>query len=249
VSSSAISSSRTDPPGEAAQRELGGVDRIAETAGVGAQAPAQTGLAVQCLGGGELLAQFAGGGEDQTAELQHRRGAGLHGAVACDAQLADRLDDPGGLLGGDRRCEAQRVTCGQFGVDRVGLAAPAPGVRVGLVDLEHLHALRDEMPGQSGGEGAGRLHTDPVDRAEAAQPRQQVAIARRGDVERLGCQKRSAVVERRGVMAVGVRVDATDDATPALVHALHRCPSLIGGTAGRVGGHNSDEALVASRFL
>jgi hypothetical protein len=39
------------------------------------------------------------------------------------------------------------------------------------------------------------------------------------------------------------------DQTDLLVHAVHCCPSLIGGTAGRVGGHNSDEALVANRFL
>jgi hypothetical protein len=50
-------------------------------------------------------------------------------------------------------------------------------------------------------------------------------------------------------MGVGVRVDTADDAAALLVHALHCCPALIGGTAGRVGGHNSDQALVASRFL
>jgi hypothetical protein len=105
------------------------------------------------------------------------------------------------------------------------------------------------MTGQAGRVRAGRFHADPVDLAEASQPGEQLRIARSGHLERLGRQKRSAVVERCGVMGVGVRVDTADDAAALLVHALHCCPSLIGGTAGRVGGHNSDEALVASRFL
>lgn len=122
-------------------------------------------------------------------------------------------------------------------------------MRVRLVDLEHLDATGDEQTRQTSGEGTGRLHSDAVELAEALKPSEQLSIADRGDRERLGAQQRSAVVDRRGVMGVGVRVDASDYPEVLLVHAVHCCPSLIGGTAGREGGHNSDEALVASRFL
>jgi len=50
-------------------------------------------------------------------------------------------------------------------------------------------------------------------------------------------------------MAVGVRVNTTDDKRVLLLHALHAVPSVHkGGPVGK-GGQNSDEALVASRFL
>ena len=98
-----------DARGEAAQRELGGLTGSLRLAGVGAQAPAEGGLALQRLARGELLAQLAGRGEDQIAELQHRGGARLHRALAGDAQLADRLDDPGRLLR-DHRRRVRRAT-------------------------------------------------------------------------------------------------------------------------------------------
>lgn len=61
-----------DAPGEAAQRELCGVDRILQTTVIWAQSPAKAGFAVQRLGCRELLAKLAGRGEDQIAELQNR---------------------------------------------------------------------------------------------------------------------------------------------------------------------------------
>jgi hypothetical protein len=122
-------------------------------------------------------------------------------------------------------------------------------VRVRLVDLEHADARGDQDPCQGGGVGAGGLHADPVDLAEAVQPLQQLAVSGSGRLEGLGPQQRSTIIESGCVVGVGVRIDAADDAAVGLVHAVHCCPSLIGGTAGRAGGHNSDEALVASRFL
>jgi hypothetical protein len=46
-----------------------------------------------------------------------------------------------------------------------------------------------------------------------------------------------------------MRVNAADDNTLVVVHAASAVPSIPeGGPVGK-GGHNSDEALVASRFL
>ena len=233
-----------DPAREAAQRELRGADRLVDAGGVGTEAPAQRGLGGQRLAGGELLTQVAGRGEDQVAELDHRGRPGLDRALARDAELSDRFDDPGRLLGADEVSTAERVPCGQLGVDRVALAAEPSRVRVRLVDLEHFDALGEEMAGQAGGVGSGRFHADAVELAEATQPSEKVYVAAGGHGEGCAAQQRSAVVDHRGVMAVGVCVDTADDDTArVVVHALHRCPSLIGGTAGRVGGHNSDEAL------
>lgn len=75
------------------------------------------------------------------------------------------------------------MTRGHLGVARVGLAAPAPGVRVRLVDLEHPNALGDEITGE-----AGRLDADPVDFADAQQPRQELPIAGTGYRKRPGGQ-------------------------------------------------------------
>ena len=141
------------------------------------------------------------------------------------------------------------MTGRQLGVDRVGLAAPPAGMRVGLVDLDHRGALAEEVAGQSGGIGAGRLDSDSLDLAEGSEPGEEFAVAAGGDREGSGPEQRPTLIERCGVVGVGVSVDSTDDPAIVLVHDLHCCPSLIGGTAGRVGGHNSDEALVASRFL
>jgi hypothetical protein len=81
------------------------------------------------------------GGDDQPAELNERGGAGLHGAVASCAQQPDRLDDPVGLLRDRGRLPGQREAGGHLGIDRIALAAPAAGVRVRLVDLEHPDAV------------------------------------------------------------------------------------------------------------
>jgi hypothetical protein len=50
-------------------------------------------------------------------------------------------------------------------------------------------------------------------------------------------------------MSIGVRVDATDDNEIVLGHAVHAVLSFREGGPVVTGGQNSDEALVASRFL
>jgi len=62
-------------------------------------------------------------GDDQAAERVQRSRALLDGAVARDPQLADRLDDPAGVLSHHGPVGGQHMAGGQFGVDRVALAA------------------------------------------------------------------------------------------------------------------------------
>ena len=57
------------------------------------------------------------------------------------------------------------------------------------------------------------------------------------------------MIQYRGMMGIGVRVNPTDDERVLLLHAVHAVLSVReGGPVGK-GGQNSDEALVASRFL
>ena len=124
------------------------------------------------MAAGELFAQLLRGGHDQIAKLNHGRGAGLHGALARDAQLPDRFDDPVGLLRDGGGLARQRQPRCQLGVDRVALPAPAAGVRVRLVDLDDPHATAAQIAHQPSRVGAGRLDRDHVELAESAQPAQ-----------------------------------------------------------------------------
>ena len=92
----------------------------------------------------ELLAQRGGGGDEQVAELAQRGGAGLDGAVAGDPELADRLDDSGGVLSGCGRSAPRRsrvTMCGcrsmdPWLVDWVRIVLPAAClVSVSLCDF------------------------------------------------------------------------------------------------------------------
>jgi hypothetical protein len=67
------------------------------------------------------------------------------------------------------------VAGGHLGIDPVALAAPPAGVRVRLVDLEHLHAFGAHVAHQPGRVTAGRFHAQRGERPEPARPGQQRA--------------------------------------------------------------------------
>jgi hypothetical protein len=165
------------------------------------------------------------------------------------AQLANGFDDPVGELRDHRRVAGQRVPGSHFGVDRIGLAAPAARVRVRLVDLNHGDFARPEVADKAGGEAAGRFDADDGDRSEGLKPGQQGPVALRRRRERLGTQESAALVERRGVVGVGVGVNPARDRPARARHAAHAVPFLKRAASAGAGGQNSDEARVASRFL
>jgi hypothetical protein len=85
----------------ACERPQGGLGRLlglAEPSRVGAQAFAQSRASALGLARRQLSAQILGSGDDQAAERVQRGAARLDGAVARDPQLADRLNDPAGVL-------------------------------------------------------------------------------------------------------------------------------------------------------
>jgi hypothetical protein len=122
-------------------------------------------------------------------------------------------------------------------------------VRVWLVDLEHLKVLGAQVAHEAGRVAAGRFHAQRGDRPEAPNPRQQLVVAGRVHRECSPPEQAPAVVEHARVVRIGVRINANHDPARGVRHAVHRRPFIpAGGTAG-AGGQNSDEALVASRFL
>ena len=126
-----------DATPEAAQRRLGGLGGIGEAVGVGAQSGAHGRLGLEGPAAVELLAQRGRGRDEQVAELAQRGDAGLDSAVSGDAELADRLDDAGGVLSGCGRFAREHLAGGGLGVDGVVLAATGAQMRVRLVDLDH----------------------------------------------------------------------------------------------------------------
>jgi hypothetical protein len=66
------------------------------------------------------------------------------------------------------RPTGQNCLGGGVGVDRVGLALGRPGIAVGTVDLDGLHALGMQVAGQPSAVGAGALHADLYEAAMAA---------------------------------------------------------------------------------
>jgi hypothetical protein len=134
----------------------------------------------------ELIAELLRGGDNDVAQLDDRGAAGLHGAVARYAQQPDRLDDPVGLLRDRLGFARQQQPGGHLRVDRVALADPATIVRVRLVDLDDANVVLAQIAHECCCIRAGRLDRDRIDLSEAAEPVQQLAVARRRRRKALG---------------------------------------------------------------
>ncbi len=83
-------------------------------------------------------------------------------------------------------------------------------IRPGHLDDDD--ALVMEVTGQTRAIGAGSLHADPVDRAMAAEPGEQFAIAGGGRRELLAALQCAPKIEGDCVVGGGVSIDAADDA-------------------------------------
>jgi hypothetical protein len=89
---------RVDPLSERAERELRGIQRPGQVAGGDPESRADGGFAAERLAIGKLVAEWLRCGDEQITDLHERDRAGLDRAVARDAKLPDRFDDPVGLL-------------------------------------------------------------------------------------------------------------------------------------------------------
>ena len=234
---------RFDPLSGRPQRELRGLRRGAELPAGQAESSADRDLAAECLARGELISDLVRGGDDEVSDLEQSSAAGLHSAAASDAQQPDRLDDPVGPLRDRLGLAGLEQAGGHLRIDRVALADTPARVRVRLVDLDDPDVVLAQVAHERRGIRAGRLNRDDVDLSVAAQPVEQLAVARRGRREALRREQRPALVERGRVMGVRVRVDPANYQRVLLRHAVHAVLSVReGGLVGK-GGQNSDEAL------
>ena len=109
---------------------------------------------------GEPGPQVVGAGHDQRPGLVDGLGPLGAGAALGDHQRADRLD---GAVPALRRAAGPAGLGGPGGADgvqRVGLALPAPVLPVGAVDLDDPDAGRGDVAGQAGAVAAGALDPD-----------------------------------------------------------------------------------------
>jgi hypothetical protein len=174
--------------------------------------------------------------------------ARFQGAGPDDLQLTDRFHDPARLFWDRGRGPAERCPGGQLGIDRVALAEPLPRMPVRLVDLDDPDPAGAEGTHESRRVGAGRFDPDALDLSVALQPADQLRVAVRCGWKRGRIKQPSLQVDDRHVVLVGVRIHAANHAASLICHpSLHR-PFGSGRQAG-TGGHNSDEALAANRFL
>ena len=138
------------------------------------------------------------------------------------------------------------MLCGQgLDVDRIGLVPPPAGVGVRLVDLTDLDSLGVQVASQASAVGAGGLHPNPIDRAEAAQPTGELPITSCGRGEGGLAEATTNAVQRNRVV-----VSAWQSTPPITMLVgtgipIVPLPSWTGGGPAGTGGHNSDGAFVA----
>jgi hypothetical protein len=187
----------------------------------------------------ELGADPLGGGVDEAVELVGGCGAGLHRPCSRHAQLTQRLDGTGAGLRGHGGVTGEHRPRRGFGVDGVGLAAPATVLSVGSVHLHHPHVTSSEVAGQPRAPRPTPLDTDRDELTEAAQPCQQAPVPVACRSKRRGVQDPTEVIDHRGDVDVLVGIDPAED--PAFARGLrdrgHATPSInqdwMARTAGR----------------
>jgi hypothetical protein len=92
-----------------------------------------------------------------------------------------------------------------------------------------------QVASQASAVGAGGLHPDPIDRAEAAQPTGELPIASCGRREGGPAEATTHAVQRNRVVSLGVAVDPADDNVRGYGHPDRAAPFLDGRRAGRDG--------------
>ena len=171
-----------DAASEGVHRQLGGIQHRVAVA-VWAQ---RRGVAGETGGGdaSEAFPQVIGCAEAEMAELVEILGAAVASRAVGDEQHPDRLDVAVSGLRHAVRSAAERGSSGLDRVDRIGIAVGPSSLPVRSTDLDHGDAGTAQEAGQPSPVGAGALDTDPIKRAEAAQPGVQLAEPSRRRRER-----------------------------------------------------------------
>lgn len=195
-----------------------------------------------CAHGAVALADGRGCGDQLVVDLDHRSPAGLACRAAGVVQRPDPVD--GAVLDRSGAVAAHRSPRSLVGVDRVGLAQPAPLGAFRAHHLDHVETLADRGPGDSDTVGGGALDPDADGVAMAGDERQGTAVA-------VGARGEFAVVQvaalgadhgdvDRVVVGVDTGVDLGD-----FIFDCHAgcCLPLVRVGPSRVGRQDSNEAL------
>src|SRR5207302_7904074 len=97
---------------------------------------------------------------------------------------------------------------------------------VGTVDLDDVDVVVQQEASETSPVGAGPLDTDPDDGAKAAQPGQQLPVARLGGGELLDATQAADRVQGGGHMEIQVRVHAADHGAMGLYDGHVAIPSV-----------------------
>ena len=119
-----------------------------------------------------------------------------------------------------------RGTGGLDGVERIGLAALAPGLAVLAVHFDDVDSRSGEVTRDAGPIGPGAFHSDLGDLTEHVQPGQQGRVAVGVGPKRLGAEQATDLVQDGGHMDLAVGVDATGDRARGFYDG-HAIPSFL----------------------
>ena len=104
------------------------------------------------------------------------------------------------------------------GVLGVGLALAPPALAVGTIDFDDADLLGLEVAGEPGSIRTGPFDADEVDRAEVAQPAQQLLVAALSRGEALDAEEGPSFVQGRSYVDVEVCIDPAGDAPCQIGH-------------------------------
>jgi hypothetical protein len=129
---------------------------------------------------GETDADVAGAGHHQRPGLVDRLGLLGAGGALEDHQRADCLHRAVPAPGGAGRPAGLGGPRGADGIERIGLALPAPVLAVSPVHLHDPYPGGRQVPGQARTVAAGPFDPGRAHRPESTQPGQQAGIPGRG---------------------------------------------------------------------
>ncbi len=222
ASSSVISSSRVMAlPGQHPKAELGERDDVALGSGPIGRGPLEE---VEHVEASELVSDGLGGSRDQTAHLVERLGPTFARRCSGDAQNPHGFDVsvPGlGLAAGVAREGRPGSRDGIFGI---GLALAPAALAIGTIHLDDADPFVLKVTSEPGAIGAGPFDTDQLDRAEVAQPPQQLLVSGFGGAEALHAEQGPSLVQSRSYVHVEVCIDPAGDASCQIGH----CHPFVG---------------------
>ena len=211
---------------DAAQCQLRGLDRVAESPGISTQAQAG---GDQPNGGAVVLetgAQRLRGCHEQGLQAVHSCGLCLDGAAAGDAQRPDRLDASVSRLRCDLCGAGEDGPRSGLGVDLVGLPNVAAESPFGPRHFDDRDVLRMKVTGQACAVRAAALDANTDHSPVFAHPAQQLAVPSSAGRELSDTQQPAAGVQRRSTVHRRVRVDTAITSSSMTTPSLRCAPRL-----------------------